>query len=115
VPNVRVRGVGLMPPLMTAEVERGNEAPPDDALRYEGAAWFRVSGELRELETRYYDRPSLRAGNRLEGPAIISQYDSTTVIPPGLTAAVDSYGNIVVATGGAARAEALAAAEAVEA
>jgi N-methylhydantoinase A/oxoprolinase/acetone carboxylase beta subunit len=115
VPNVRVRGVGLMPPLMTAEVERGNEAPPDDALRYEGAAWFRVSGELRELETRYYDRPTLRAGNRLEGPAIISQYDSTTVIPPGLTAAVDSYGNIVVATGGAARAEALAAAEAVEA
>jgi N-methylhydantoinase A/oxoprolinase/acetone carboxylase beta subunit len=115
VPNVRVRGVGLMPPLMTVEVERGNEAPPDDALRYEGAAWFRVSGELRELETRYYDRPSLRAGNRLEGPAIISQYDSTTVIPPGLTAAVDSYGNIVVATGGAARAEALAAAEAVEA
>jgi N-methylhydantoinase A/oxoprolinase/acetone carboxylase beta subunit len=115
VPNVRVRGVGLMPPLMTVEVERGNEAPPDDALRYEGAAWFRVSGELRELGSRYYDRPSLRAGNRLEGPAIISQYDSTTVIPPGLTAAVDSYGNIVVATGGAARAEALAAAEAVEA
>jgi N-methylhydantoinase A/oxoprolinase/acetone carboxylase beta subunit len=114
VPNVRVRGVGLMPPLQTAEVERGEEAPPEDALRYEGTAWFRVQGELRQLETRYYDRPSLQAGNRLEGPTIVYQYDSTTAIPPGLTATIDGHGNIVIATGGAARAEALEAAEAVE-
>jgi N-methylhydantoinase A/oxoprolinase/acetone carboxylase beta subunit len=114
VPNVRVRGVGLMPPLQTAEVERGEKAPPEDALRYEGTAWFRVQGELRQLETRYYDRPSLQAGNRLAGPTIVYQYDSTTAIPPGLTATIDGHGNIVIATGGAARAEALEAAEAVE-
>ena len=42
------------------------------------------------------------------------QYDSTTVIPPGRTASIDGYGNIVIATGGAARAEALEAAEALE-
>jgi N-methylhydantoinase A/oxoprolinase/acetone carboxylase beta subunit len=114
IPNIRVRGVGLMPPLETAEVERGDEKPPEAALIHEGNAWFRVGGELREVPTRYYDRAALRAGNRLEGPAIVHQYDSTTVIPPGLTASIDGYGNIVIATGGAARAQALEAAEALE-
>jgi 5-oxoprolinase (ATP-hydrolysing) len=47
----------------------------------------------------------------LEGPAIVNQYDSTTVIPPGLTAHVDRYGNIVIGTGAAAEAEAVTAAE----
>jgi N-methylhydantoinase A/oxoprolinase/acetone carboxylase beta subunit len=114
VPNIRVRGVGLMPPLEPTAVEGGESAPPEEALRHEGSAWFRVQGELQEVTTRYYDRASLQAGNRLEGPAIVHQYDSTTVIPPGLTASIDGYGNIVIATGGAARAEALEAAEALE-
>jgi N-methylhydantoinase A/oxoprolinase/acetone carboxylase beta subunit len=114
VPNIRVRGVGLMPALETAQVEPGDETPTEDALRHEGKAWFRVRGELTQVSTRYYDRAALRAGNQLEGPAIVHQYDSTTVIPPGLTASVDPYGNIVIATGSAARAEALEAAEAVE-
>ena len=35
-------------------------------------------------------------GQRLEGPAIITQYDSTTVVPPGFTAEVDRFGNIVI-------------------
>ena len=39
---------------------------------------------------------ALRAGNRLDGPAIVNQYDSTTVIPPGVVAHVDRYGNIVI-------------------
>jgi N-methylhydantoinase A/oxoprolinase/acetone carboxylase beta subunit len=114
IPNIRVRGIGLMPPLEDAEVERGDEKAPEDALRYEGPAWFRVQGELQQVTTRYYDRPALKAGNRLQGPAIVHQYDSTTVIPPGLAASVDGHGNIVIATGAAARAEARDAAEAVE-
>jgi N-methylhydantoinase A/oxoprolinase/acetone carboxylase beta subunit len=114
VPNIRVRGVGLMPPLEPTTADGGEEAPHEDALRHEGSAWFRVQGSLQEVMTRYYDRPSLKAGNRLQGPSIVHQYDSTTVIPPGLTASIDGYGNIVIATGGAARAEALEAAEALE-
>jgi N-methylhydantoinase A/oxoprolinase/acetone carboxylase beta subunit len=114
IPNIRVRGIGLMPPLEDAEVEHGDEKPSEDALRYEGSAWFRVQGELQQVTTRYYDRSALKAGNRLQGPTIVHQYDSTTVIPPGLAALVDGHGNIVIATGAAARAEARDAAEAVE-
>jgi N-methylhydantoinase A/oxoprolinase/acetone carboxylase beta subunit len=105
IPNVRVRGIGLMPPLDTPEVEEAQESP-DAALRYERDAWFRVKGALAAVPTRYYERSALKAGNRLAGPAIVNQYDSTTVVPPGVSAHVDRFGNIVVATGAPAEARA---------
>jgi N-methylhydantoinase A/oxoprolinase/acetone carboxylase beta subunit len=98
VPNVRVRGIGLMPALDTPAAEAGTESP-DAALRYERDAWFRARGELAQVPARFYERSALKAGNRLEGPAIVHQYDSTTVIPPGIAAHVDPFGNIVIATG----------------
>jgi N-methylhydantoinase A/oxoprolinase/acetone carboxylase beta subunit len=94
IPNVRVRGIGLMPRLEVPEVDAGELQ--DDALRHEADAWFRVGGALEAVATRYYDRAALKAGNRLEGPAIVNQYDSTTVIPPGLSAQIDRFGNIVI-------------------
>jgi N-methylhydantoinase A/oxoprolinase/acetone carboxylase beta subunit len=98
IPNIRVRGIGRMPRLEPPEVEQGPETP-EEALRYERDAWFRVRGELAQVPTRYYDRSALKAGNLLTGPAIVNQYDSTTVIPPGISAHVDRFGNIVIATG----------------
>jgi N-methylhydantoinase A/oxoprolinase/acetone carboxylase beta subunit len=109
VPNVRVRGVGLMPPLATTEVESGDESP-DDALRHEAEAWFHVDGELQQIATRSYEREALRAGNRIVGPAIVNQYDTTTVVPPGMAAEVDRFGNIVIEVAASAEARALAAA-----
>ena len=108
IPNVRVRGIGLMPQLEMPEVEHGPESP-EDALRHEGEAWFRAGGRLEGVQTRYYDRAALQAGNRIEGPAIVNQYDSTTAIPPGIGAHVDRYGNIVVEVGASAEAQAIAA------
>jgi N-methylhydantoinase A/oxoprolinase/acetone carboxylase beta subunit len=84
-----------MPPLSTPEAEPGTESA-DDALRHEGPAWFAGAGGLEQVSTRYYDRAALKAGNRLAGPAIVNQYDTTTVIPPGLAAHVDRFGNIVI-------------------
>jgi N-methylhydantoinase A/oxoprolinase/acetone carboxylase beta subunit len=98
VPNLRVRGIGLQPKLRAPEAEPG-PASPEAALRHEGEAWFRVRGRLDRVTTRFYDRAALRAGNVLEGPSIVNQYDSTTVIPPGVTAHVDRFGNIVIDTG----------------
>jgi len=98
VPNIRVRGIGLMPELSTPEVQSG-DASADHALRHEGEAWFLVEGSLEQVPTRYYDREALEAGNRLVGPAIVNQYDSTTVIPPGVEAHVDRFGNIVIEVG----------------
>ena len=96
IPNLRVRGIGLQPKLRAPEAEQGPESAAA-ALRHEADAWFRAGGSLGKVTTRFYDRVALKAGNVLEGPAIVNQYDSTTVIPPGLTARVDRFGNIVIA------------------
>ena len=101
-----------MPALSMPELETGDESP-DAALRHEGDAWFLIDGSLEQVATRYYDRAALKAGNQLEGPAIVNQYDSTTVIPPGLRAVVDRSGNIVIDVGASAQARAVARSVAV--
>jgi len=46
------------------------------------------------VETKLFSRPLLKAGNRLEGPALVEEYGSTTVVPPGASLEVDEYGNL---------------------
>jgi hypothetical protein len=40
----------------------------------------------------------------------VNQYDTTTVVPPGVEAHVDRFGNIVIEVGASAEARAIAAA-----
>ena len=44
-----------------------------------------------------YDRTRLGASSRITGPAIVEQYDSTTVVLAGQTLTVDEFGNLVIA------------------
>jgi N-methylhydantoinase A/oxoprolinase/acetone carboxylase beta subunit len=46
------------------------------------------------VPTAIYERARLPRGARLAGPAIVEQSDTTTVIPPGVTALVDDAGNL---------------------
>ena len=46
------------------------------------------------VSTAIYERARLPLGARLAGPAIVEQTDTTTVIPPGVTALVDEAGNL---------------------
>jgi N-methylhydantoinase A len=48
------------------------------------------------IETPVYDRTALSAGAIVKGPAVIDQLDSTTLIPPGITAEVDPWLNILM-------------------
>ncbi len=48
----------------------------------------------RFVPTAIYERARLPLGARLAGPAIVEQADTTTVIPPGVTALVDPVGNL---------------------
>jgi len=43
-----------------------------------------------------FDRASLRAGDRVDGPAIVEERDSTLVLPPHATARVDPHGHVVL-------------------
>src|SRR5437016_5323716 len=48
------------------------------------------------VDTPVYDRYALAAGARLTGPAIVEERESTTVLPPGASAAVDEYASLLV-------------------
>jgi N-methylhydantoinase A len=85
--NVRVVAIG--------EIEKADfqKEPPDSkgdlsrALVERRPVWFEEP-----VDTPVYDRDRLRPGDRLSGPAIIEQLDSTTLVLPRDEAEVDSYG-----------------------
>lgn len=54
------------------------------------------SGPGRWLETPVYLRDAVAVGATLKGPALVTQFDATSVIPPGASATVDRYGNILI-------------------
>lgn len=93
--NLRVTGIGRIPPLEWMEAERGGELV-SDALIEERDVVFDHCGEIQSLKTPFYDRGKLKCGNKIAGPAIIEQYDTTTVVPPLCDVAVDTYGNLIV-------------------
>ena len=47
-------------------------------------------------EATLYERDRLDIGTSVEGPAIVEQFDATTVIPPGWCASVDRRGNLIL-------------------
>lgn len=94
--NVRVRGIGLMQELRLPEVGNGDTQPAATAHQDTKEVWFRVDGELKRVECDFYDREQLRAGNRIQGPAILTQFDTTIVVPPKLHAEVDGFGNVII-------------------
>ena len=49
------------------------------------------------VELSVYDRADLRAGDQISGPAIVEQFDSTTVVPPGYGIELDTFGNLIIA------------------
>jgi N-methylhydantoinase A len=51
----------------------------------------------RFLPTRHYKREGLAPGDTIHGPAMITEYTSATVLPPGSCARVDGFGNLVIA------------------
>lgn len=62
-----------------------------DAQVGERRAYFSPAGLM---ATPIFTRASLPVGERVPGPAIIEQSDTTTVIPPGYTAQVEECGNL---------------------
>ena len=44
-----------------------------------------------------YERARLDIGAKVEGAAIVEQFDATTLIPPPWSGRVDGYGNLILA------------------
>ena len=59
--------------------------------------WYPETGCF--TETTLYARERLRPGMRFDGPAIVEQMDTTTLIPPGVSAHVDATENLILELG----------------
>ena len=92
--RVNIRVIGTVPKAVIKEHSGGGRMPAPFERR---PVWF--DGE-EPLETPVYLRESLPPGSRLAGPASIEQIDSTTLIPPGASAEVDRFLNIIMSVGG---------------
>ncbi len=92
--NVRARFTGKVPKpgLPKLGVRRLNAKDAVVAIAEKNTAIF--SG--RKYPTTIYERTKLQAGHRIAGPAIVTEYSATTVIPPRWTGRVDPYGNIIL-------------------
>ncbi|WP_027415134.1 hydantoinase/oxoprolinase family protein [Aneurinibacillus terranovensis] len=51
------------------------------------------------LDTNVYSREILNAGSSIQGPAIVEEQSSSTVVYPGQSLVVDEYGNLIINTG----------------
>jgi N-methylhydantoinase A len=88
--NFQVTAVGLIPkPAMKTFDAADTDAKPHETRQ----AYFNA-GDTRAVPV--FRRSTLQPGMRLEGPAIIEEKTSTTVLYPGQRAEVDAYLNIEV-------------------
>ena len=92
--SYRLRGVGRVPPVELPKHRREGRLLKD-ALRETRKARF--NGVT--LDCPVYQRERLDVGVSFAGPAIVDQLDATTVIPPGQTARVDDFKNILIGMG----------------
>jgi N-methylhydantoinase A len=91
--NVGVTGLGLLKRPQIPAAVTGDSAP-DAALRDTTEVYFPQSRG--KVTCPIYVRALLKAGNLIEGPAIVEQYDSTTVINPGWGGRIDEWGSLVL-------------------
>jgi len=85
--RVRATGVTDKPRLL-----RSSSKPRKVAPRHTTDVYLTERAE----HVPVYARDDFNAGLKLRGPAIITEYSSTTLIPAGRTVAVDEWLNLVV-------------------
>jgi N-methylhydantoinase A len=87
--NLRATVQGEAARVQAEQVREGTADPAEARL---GTTTIWVDGEQREAVL--YDRVRLCAGNRVVGPAILTEMDSTTLILPEHVGEVDRHGNV---------------------
>ncbi len=84
--------------LTLPKLEKGGRKNPQDAVLYSRKTVF---DDGTAADTPRYQRGKLLADDLVEGPALIVQHNSTTLVPPAYTARVAAYGDILISREGA--------------
>jgi N-methylhydantoinase A len=91
--NVRVSGFGLIDRPQIPQLAAG------DTVTTARGTMRPVYFDRAFQDTAIYDRASLPAGCRINGPAVIEEFGSTSVVFPGQTLTVDPHGILVIRSG----------------
>tara|TARA_B100001123_G_scaffold14307_1_gene16275 strand:+ start:13 stop:2022 length:2010 start_codon:yes stop_codon:yes gene_type:complete len=90
--NARLKMIAQGDPYQPEAVHLSSKTPLQEAILDQDEVIF--YGESHT--TTMYDRSKLLPGNMIEGPAIVFQLDSTTVIPPDWHGTLDVYSNLIL-------------------
>jgi N-methylhydantoinase A len=90
---VNLRAIVLGPEDNTPPPSIGKGSPDPSGARVERTT---IHSDGRTIDAWIYDRDRLLDGNRIDGPAIVVEMDSTTLILEGHQAVVDAYGNLLI-------------------
>ena len=95
--SLRATVIGLTekPPL--EHIVDGDTTPAGEAYTGDREVYLTELEQFRQVPT--FGRPHLRAGNRIDGPAIVEEHASTTVLMTGDTLHVDAFGNLDIQVG----------------
>lgn len=91
--NLRARATGPVERVPLPVLTQGDKTPVPKGQR---PVRFRYSDAA--VDCAIYDRARLGAGVILNGPAVIEEYTSTTLVPAGFTVEVDQSGNLLLRT-----------------
>ena len=89
--TLRVQAIARTPKPRLIRARLGNAHP-----RHALLASHRIFEEGRWRDAALYDRARLHPGNRVAGPAVITELSSTTYLPTGWFAAVDALSNLIL-------------------
>jgi N-methylhydantoinase A len=92
--NARVRGVGPLAQLADPVVDAGQELAA--ALLRVDSTMFRIGARMEAYQTAFYRKDRLPVGQRIAGPAVIVQTDTTTLIPPDCHVTLHGSGALLV-------------------
>ena len=92
--TVRVVVSAEVDQLTLPKLAQGGRANPSEALMYSLDTIF---DDGKPTPTPRYDRSKMLKDDTVEGPAIVTQHNSTTIVPPGYTATVLAFGDMRIA------------------
>jgi N-methylhydantoinase A len=93
--HVRLRAVGAAPAVQLPQAPLEGE---DASAAVIGSQPIFSDGV--EAAAPVIERNLLRPGNRFAGPALVVEYSTTTVVPPGFDARVDEWFNLILESHG---------------
>jgi len=95
--NLRANVEGKSHGVQAVKIAQGSDEPPAEARLAEQPHFYAGKTETAVV----FERSKLLAGNKIAGPAIIVELDSTTLVPAGCAAEIDAFGMIVINPAGA--------------